>query len=238
MYRVLFVDSPSQSVRHDNNPASNWGRPSFRNVSRPVGCVADVDVFVDEVLAELAATAKDGVRPMRWGPKPPLAGAALRKAVMAIWCVCFCGMQSRAIVLLCDISLAPGPRYGNRRPIRSGQTAACWSSAAKGRHGDLVCLFLRHAVASDRSAVRDPLCTLYGLFARWTRLGLWRRLLDWLRRDWRRACGDSPEPSALVIDSRSCSSAPSCFYRGVDGERRSGASKAVDEYGIPLAIDV
>ena len=64
---------------------------------------ADVDVFVDEVLAELSAMAKDGVRPMRSGPKPPLAGAALRKAVMAIWCVCFCGMQWRAIGLLCDI---------------------------------------------------------------------------------------------------------------------------------------
>ena len=24
-------------------------------------------------------------------------GAALRKAVMAIWCLCFCGMQWRAI---------------------------------------------------------------------------------------------------------------------------------------------
>jgi hypothetical protein len=70
---------------------------------------------------------------------------------MAIWCVCFCGMQWRAIGVLCEI------------------------------HFD----------------------TLYGLFARWTRLGLWRRLLDRLRRGWRRACGHSPEPSAVVIDSRS-----------------------------------
>jgi hypothetical protein len=62
----------------------------------PWDAFADVDVFVDEVLAELTAMAKDGVRPMRSGPKPPLAGAALRKAVMAIWCVCFCGMQWRA----------------------------------------------------------------------------------------------------------------------------------------------
>jgi hypothetical protein len=45
---------------------------------------ADVDVFVDEVLAELTAMARDGTRPQRSGPKPPLAGAALRKAVMAI----------------------------------------------------------------------------------------------------------------------------------------------------------
>jgi hypothetical protein len=56
----------------------------------PWDAFADVDVFVDEVLAELEAMAKDGARPMRSGPKPPLSGAALRKAVMAIWCVCFC----------------------------------------------------------------------------------------------------------------------------------------------------
>jgi hypothetical protein len=78
-----------------------------------------IDVFVDEVLAELEAMAKDGARPMRSRPKPPLAAAALRKAGMAIWCVCFCGTQWRAIGLLCEI----------------------------------------------------PFGTLYGLFARWTRLG-------------------------------------------------------------------
>jgi transposase len=133
--------------------------------------------------------ARDGTRPQRPGPKPPLAGATLRKAVMAIWCVCFCGMQWRAIGQLCDISFS----------------------------------------------------TLYGSFAGWTRLGLWRRLLDRLRRTWRRACGDTPEPSAVVIDSRSCRSAPSCFARGIDGGKKIHGVKiqmAVEKYGIPLAIDV
>ncbi len=150
---------------------------------------ADVDVFVDAVLAELTAMASDGAQPQRPGPKPPLGGASLRKAVMAIWCVCFCGMQWRAIGQLCDISFN----------------------------------------------------TLYGLFARWTRLGLWRRLLERLRRTWRRACGDTPEPSVVVIDSRSCRSAPSCFERGVDGGKKVRGVKiqiAVEKYGIPLAIDV
>ena len=50
---------------------------------------SDVDAFVDAVLAELAAMAADGTRSTRRGPKPPLTGAALRKAIMAIWCVCF-----------------------------------------------------------------------------------------------------------------------------------------------------
>lgn len=54
---------------------------------------SDVDAFVDEVLSELATIAMDGTRPTRSGPKPALAGAALRKAIMGIWCVCFCGMQ-------------------------------------------------------------------------------------------------------------------------------------------------
>ena len=155
----------------------------------PWDAFADVDGFVDAVLAELIAMQQDGTRPQRSGPKPPLAGAALRKAVMAIWCVCFCGMQWRAIGVLCDI----------------------------------------------------PFGTLYGLFARWTRLGLWRRLLDRLRRSWRRACGDAPEPSVVAIDSRSCRSAPSCFARGIDGGKKVRGVKiqmAVEKYGIPLAIDV
>src|ERR1700760_3225938 len=150
---------------------------------------ADVDVFVDEVLTELAAMARDGARPMRSGPKPPVAGAALRKAVMAIWCVCFCGMQWRAIGVPCKI----------------------------------------------------PFNTLYGLFARWTRLGLWRRMLDRLRRSCRRSRGDAPEPSAVVIDSRSYRSAPSCFECGIDGGKKIRGVKihvAVDKYGIPLAIEV
>jgi hypothetical protein len=43
---------------------------------------SDVDAFVNAVLAELA-----GTRPTRSGPKLALTGAALRKAILAIWCV-------------------------------------------------------------------------------------------------------------------------------------------------------
>src|ERR687898_116741 len=45
---------------------------------------SDVDAFVDAVLAELAAMAADGTRRLRSGPKPPLTGAALRKAILPI----------------------------------------------------------------------------------------------------------------------------------------------------------
>ena len=149
---------------------------------------SDIEAFVDAVLAELAAMAADGTRPTRTGPKPPLAGAALRKATMAIWCVAFCGMQWRH-------------RSALRHPVQ-------------------------HAV--------HALCPL-------TRLGLWRRLLDRLRRAWRLACGDTADPSTVVIDSRSCRSAPSCFTRGIDGGKKIRGVKiqvAVDKHGIPLAIDV
>lgn len=149
---------------------------------------SDVDAFVDEVPTELTAMAADGNRPTRSGPKPALTGAALRKAIMAIWCVCLCGMQWRAIGQFSGMSFG----------------------------------------------------TLYTLFARWTRLGLWRRLLDRLHRTWRLACGDTAEPSAIVIDSRTCPSAPSCFVRGVDGGKKIRGINihlGVEKYGIPLAID-
>jgi transposase len=86
-----------------------------------------------------------------------------------------------------------------------------------------------------------PFSTLFTLFSRWTRLGLWRRLLDRLRRAWRLACGDTAEPTAVVIESRSCRSAPSCFERGFDGGKKIQGVKVhlgVEKYGIPLAIDV
>jgi hypothetical protein len=81
---------------------------------------SDVDAVVDAVLAELAAMA--GTRSPRSGPKPLLTGAALRKAILAIWCVTFCGMQWRAIGQLCDIPF--GTLYTLFAP-GSGCGAAC-----------------------------------------------------------------------------------------------------------------
>jgi hypothetical protein len=45
----------------------------------------------------------------------------------------------------------------------------------------------------------------------------------------------------VVIDSRSCRSAPSCFARGIDGGKKVRGVKIqmdVEKYGIPLAIEV
>src|SRR5687768_18475682 len=76
---------------------------------------SDVEAFVDEVLMELESMAADGTRPTRSGPKPPLTGAALRKAIMAIWCVGFCGMQWRAIGLLSRSARCTRSRSVERR---------------------------------------------------------------------------------------------------------------------------
>jgi hypothetical protein len=58
---------------------------------------------------------------------------------------------------------------------------------------------------------------------------------------WRQACGDTADPSAVILDSRSCQSAPTCFTRGFDGGKKIKGIKihlAVDKYGFPLAIHV
>jgi len=150
---------------------------------------SDVDAFVEEVLAELPAMAADVTRSTCPGPKPPLAGAALRKAIMAIWSVCFCCMQWRAI----------------------GQLAGL------------------------------PFGTLYGLFARWTRLGLWRRLGQRLALDRRLARGDEVLPSAVVADSCSLRSAPGAWARGIDGGKPVKGIKVFvvcDKHGSLLDLEL
>ena len=72
-------------------------------------------------------------------------------------------------------------------------------------------------------------------------VAVWRRLLNRLILAWRQACSDAADPSAVIIDSRSCRSAPTCFGRGFDGGKKIKGIKihlAVDKYGFPLAINV
>jgi hypothetical protein len=96
---------------------------------------------------------------------------------------------------------------------------------------------LRHAVAGHRTALRYPLQHALRIVRS---LDPARPLASAarpaLRRTWRCACGDTPEPSAVVIDSRSRRSAPSCFTRGIDGGKKIRGVKiqmAVEKYGIP-----
>jgi transposase len=149
----------------------------------------DIGAFVDAVIAELGDMQTDGIRVRTAGPKAAMGEAQLRRAVIAIWCVCFCGLPWRAIGKLSGI----------------------------------------------------PFGTLYALFSRWTRLGLWNRLMLRFAVAWRTACGDKPMPSVLVIDSRSVRSAPTCGFRGIDGGKRIRGVKfhlVADKHGSPFAVDV
>src|SRR5215203_5248428 len=147
--------------------------PSIRQVPRPSrgdgwNALADVEVFIFAVEAELEAMGRERVGVHRRGCKPDL--AVRRRVIGLIWMLTFGGMQWRIAGLLSGI----------------------------------------------------PFTTLHTSFARWSRLGLWRRLGQRLALDWRLACGDEVLPSAVVVDSRSLRSAPSAWARVVRGGRLRG----------------
>ena len=142
--------------------------PSARRVPRPSrgdgwNTLADIEVFVFSVEAELETMDRERVGVHRRGRKLDL--ALRRRLIGLIWTLTFGGMQWRI---------------------------AGWLSGV-------------------------PFTTLHSSFARWTRLGLWRRLGQRLALDWRLACGDEVLPSAVVVDSRSLRSSPSAWARGIDG---------------------
>ena len=142
--------------------------PSARHVSRPSrgdgwNTLADIEVFVFAVEAELEAMDRERVGVHCRGRKPDL--TLRRRLIGLIWTPTFGGLQWRI---------------------------AGWLSGV-------------------------PFTTLHSSFARWTRLGLWRRLGQRLALDWRLARGDEVLPSAVVADSRSLRSAPTAWARGIDG---------------------
>jgi hypothetical protein len=107
---------------------------------------------------------------------------------------------------------------GHAAESHRAEAAVDRSGTAQGDPGDLVRSVLRPAVARHRPALRHPV--RHALHPVRPRLGLWRRLLNRLILSWRQACGDTPEPSTVIIDSRSCQSAPTCFGRGFDGGKK------------------
>jgi transposase len=165
--------------------------PSTRRVPRPSrgdgwDVLADIEVFVFAVEAELEAMDRERVGVHRRGRKPDL--SLRRRLIGLVWTLTFGGMQWRV---------------------------AGWLSGV-------------------------PFTTLHSSFARWTRLGLWRRLGQRLALDWRLACGDEVLPSAVVVDSRSLRSAPSAWARGIDGGKLIKGVKlfaACDKHGSLLDLE-
>ena len=166
--------------------------PSARRVPRSRrgdgwDALADLEVFVFAVEAELEAMERERVGVHRRGRKP---GFALRRRLIGlIWTLTFGGMQWRV---------------------------AGWLSGV-------------------------PFTTLHSTFARWTRLGLWRRLGRRLALDWRLAQGDEVLPSAVVVDSRSLRSAPTAWTRGIDGGKLIKGVKLLvicDKHGSLLDLEL
>ena len=166
--------------------------PSTRPVPRPSrgdgwNSLADVEVFVFAVEAELVALERERTGVRRRGRKPD---PVLRRCLIGlIWMLTFGGMQWRI---------------------------AGWLSGI-------------------------PFTTLHTSFARWSRLGLWRRLGQRLALDWRLACGDEVLPSAVVVDSRSLRSAPSAWVRGFDGGKLVKGIKlfvVCDKHGSLLDLEL
>ncbi|MFC7688627.1 IS5 family transposase [Paeniroseomonas aquatica] len=166
--------------------------PSARPAPRPSrgdgwNALADIEVFVFAVEAELEAMDRERVGVHRRGRKPDL--ALRRRLIGLIWTLTFGGLQWRV---------------------------AGWLSGV-------------------------PFTTLHSSFARWTRLGLWRRLGRRLALDWRLACGDEVLPSAVVADSRSLRSAPTAWVRGIDGGKLVKGVKlfvVCDKHGSLLDLDL
>jgi transposase len=166
--------------------------PSARPVPRPRrgdgwNILADIEVFIFAVEAELEAMDRERIGVHRRGRKPDL--TLRRRLIGLIWMLTFGGMQWRI--------------------------AGCLSGI--------------------------PFTTLHSAFARWTRLGLWRRLGQRLAFDWRLACGDEVLPSAVVVDSRSLRSAPSAWARGLDGGKLVKGIKVFlvsDKHGSLLDVEL
>ena len=83
--------------------------------------------------------------------------------------------------------------------------------------------------------------TIYGYFKRWRCQGIWRRLMEALRRFERRCGGRNPEPSAGSIDSQSIKTATQHEDVGFDGNKRIKGRKRhilVDTLGLIIAVVV
>jgi putative transposase len=83
--------------------------------------------------------------------------------------------------------------------------------------------------------------SVYTIFWRWRRSGLWQQIHDALRRQVRCAAGKEAEPSTAIMDSQSTDTAEGGEERGYDaGKKITGRKRhiVVDTLGLIIAVVV
>jgi putative transposase len=83
--------------------------------------------------------------------------------------------------------------------------------------------------------------TVYTVFWRWRKSGVWKNVHDALRRMVRKAAGKKPTPSVAIVDSQSVRTAEGGEFRGYDaGKKITGRKRhiAVDTLGLICAVVV
>ncbi|ABH00382.1 transposase (plasmid) [Rhodococcus jostii RHA1] len=171
-----------------------------------------------------------------------------------------------SLIALCPSCPTPDPGIGHRCAVYSSSsvTDAQWAilepllpppgntTGSGGRPEkhcrrlllDAILYVVRGGIAwRQLPAEFPPATTVYAIFVRWVRAGVWQRIHDALRDRGRVQGGGHPLPSAAIVDAQSVQGADTVprSSRGYDARKKTNGRKrhiAVDSNGLLLAVVV